>query len=670
MSRKIKWGILATGAIAHAFARGLATSRTGTLVAVGSRTRDKAEAFGAKYNLSNCHPTYDALLEDKEVEAIYISTPHPQHAEWAIKAMEHGKHVLVEKPIGINQYEAQAMIEAAVANRVFLMEAYMYRCHPQTLKLAQLLREKAIGDVRVIQVSFSFHAGDNPAGRIWNNALGGGGILDVGGYTTSFARLIAGAALGRPFADPLSVTGTGVLHPVTGVDAWAVGTLKFEGNIVATIATGVGVNQENVVRIFGSEGNILIPDPYVCNRDGKSGGKIIVNTRKGGVQETRELTIETPVTSFSHEADVVGNAIMAGQQQAEPMSWDDTLGNIQTQDQWRKAIGLVYEAEKPAQYTHTVWRRPLKVRSGNGMEYGNIQHLAKPVARLVMGCDNQETITHAATVYDEYFERGGNAFDTAFVYGRARSEMLGTWMKHRHVRDQVVVIAKGAHTPYCLPGHIKPQLDDQLSWLQCDQADIYMMHRDNPDVPVGEFVVAMNDLVKAGRIKTFGGSNWPVKRIAEANAYAAKNKLQGMSVLSNNLSLAEMVNSVWGGCLHVHDAADRKWLADNQMALLSWSSQARGFFVRGRAHPDKREDAELARCWYSADNFKRLERATQLAEKYQVEPINIALAWVLCQPFQAFALIGPRTLSEIRSTFGALGVKLSPEELRYLNLEE
>jgi predicted dehydrogenase len=343
MSRKIKWGILATGAIAHAFARGLAVSRTGMLVAVGSRSKEKADAFGAEFNVPNRHPTYDELLADKEVEAIYISTPHPQHAEWAIKAMEHGKHVLVEKPIGLNQYEAQAMIEAAVTNKVFLMEAYMYRCHPQTLKLVELLREKVIGDVRVIQATFSFQAGFNADGRVWNNALGGGGILDVGGYTTSFSRLIAGAALGRPFADPVAVTGAGALHPETGVDAWAVATLKFEGDIVASVATGVGVSQENVVRIFGSEGSILLPDPYVCNRAGKSGGKIIISTRKGGV---KEITVESPVTSYAHEADVAGLAIMAGQQQAEPMSWDDTLGNIRTQDQWRNAIGLVYEAEK------------------------------------------------------------------------------------------------------------------------------------------------------------------------------------------------------------------------------------------------------------------------------------------------------------------------------------
>jgi predicted dehydrogenase len=240
MSEKIRWGLLATGAIAEAFARGVKTSETGELVAVGSRTLGKAEAFGARFEISRCHGSYEELLADAEVDAVYVSTPHPQHAEWTIKAAEAGKHVLVEKPIGLNRYEAQAMFSAARENGVFLMEAYMYRCHPQTQRLVELLREQVIGQVSVIQATFSFQAGFDAQSRLWSNALAGGGIMDVGGYTTSIARLVAGAAQGKPFCDPISVTGAGHLHPETGVDAWAVGVLKFPGGIVASIATGVG----------------------------------------------------------------------------------------------------------------------------------------------------------------------------------------------------------------------------------------------------------------------------------------------------------------------------------------------------------------------------------------------------------------------------------------------
>jgi predicted dehydrogenase/aryl-alcohol dehydrogenase-like predicted oxidoreductase len=670
MSDKIRWGLLATGAIAKAFARGVQSSQTGTLTAVGSRSLEKAQAFGAAFGIGRCHGSYEALLADPDVEAVYISTPHPLHAEWTIKAAEAGKHVLVEKPVALNQYEAQAMIEAATANQVFLMEAYMYRCHPQTARLVELLRQKIIGEVRMIQATFSFQAGFDPAGRIWNNALAGGGIMDVGGYTTSIARLVAGAALGQPFADPLSVTGAGHLHPQTGVDAWAAATLKFPAGMVAMLATGVGVNQENVLRIFGSEGNIFLPNPFAAAREGAMAGKIMVH-RKG--EAVQEIVADAPVTSFSLEADVCGRAIRAGRREAEApaMSWADTLGNIRAQDAWRAAVGLTYEAEKPENIRPvTVANRPLSIRAAHPMPQGRIPGLDKGVARLIMGVDNQNTLPHAQIMFDDYFERGGNAFDTAWIYGENRSRLLGRWIRSRDVRAQIVIIAKGAHTPRCDPQAITEQLIQQLDWLGTDYADIYMLHRDNPAIPVGRFIDVLNENVRAGRIRIFGGSNWTLERVKQANAYARRKGLQGFSVLSNNLALAEMVKPVWGGCLDVHAAAARAWLKRSGLALLPWSSQARGFFVPSLAQPGLRNDPSLVQSWYSDDNFKRQARAIELAARYNVEPINIALAWVLGQAFPTFPLIGPRQLSELRSCQAALDVHLTPREMKYLNLED
>jgi len=670
MSDKVRWGLLATGAIAKAFARGVKASETGELVSVGSRSPEKADAFGTEFGIDTCHGTYRELLDDPNVEAVYVSTPHPFHAEWSIKAAEAGKHVLVEKPIGLNQYEAQAMMNAAAENNVFLMEAYMYRCHPQTARLVELLREGAIGEVRVIKATFSFHAGFNAESRLWKNALAGGGIMDVGGYTTSIARLVAGAASGKPVAEPATVTGAGYLEPQTGVDAYALGTLTFPGGVLASIATGVGVNQENCLRVFGSEGSIHVPNPYAAARDGAMPGRIVVN-RRG--EKPREIEIDSPVTSYAHEADVCGRAIRAGrlEPEAPAMTWADTLGNIRAQDSWRSAIGLTYEAEKPENLTSvTVANRPLEVRSSSPIPKGRIEHLDKPVSRLVMGVDNQVAMPHAAAIFDDYFERGGNTFDTGYVYGELKSRLLGQWIAARGVRDQVAIIAKGAHTPKCNPADMTSQLLEQLEWFGTDHADIYFLHRDNPDVPVGEFVDALNEHVRAGRIKAFGGSNWALERVEEANAYAKAAGLQSFSAVSNNLSLAEMVKPVWRGCIHVHDAPSRAWLEERQMALMPWSSQARGFFVPGRAHPDKREDQQLVNSWYSEDNFSRQARAVELAEKYNVEPINIGLAWVLCQPFPTFPLVGPRTIAETRSCMGALKVELSPEEMKYLNLED
>src|SRR5688500_17337334 len=132
METKLRWGLLASGRIANAFAKGVLASRTGKLVAVGSRSQEKADEFAAQYDIPNCHGSYEALLADPEVDAVYISTPHPGHAEWAIKAAEAGNHILCVKPITMNAGEAMAVVEAARQNDVFLMEAFMYRCHPQT----------------------------------------------------------------------------------------------------------------------------------------------------------------------------------------------------------------------------------------------------------------------------------------------------------------------------------------------------------------------------------------------------------------------------------------------------------------------------------------------------------------------------------------------------------
>jgi len=278
MDRKLKWGILGTGAIAKAFAQGLAQSKTGTLVAVGSRSQESADRFGEQFHIENRHPSYQALLDDPQVEAIYIATPHPMHAEWAIKGAEAKKHLLVEKPIGVNHAEAMAIIEAARENDVFLMEAFMYRCHPQTQKLVELLRDKTIGDVRVIQATFSFHwpIPFNDTSRLTSNALAGGGILDVGCYPVSMARLIAGVAGGKDFAEPIEFKAVGVLGP-SGVDHYTTASVKFPGDIIAQLSTGVQVNQESAVRIFGTEGSIHIPQPWVPARDG---GTVVINVHK------------------------------------------------------------------------------------------------------------------------------------------------------------------------------------------------------------------------------------------------------------------------------------------------------------------------------------------------------------------------------------------------------
>jgi predicted dehydrogenase/aryl-alcohol dehydrogenase-like predicted oxidoreductase len=666
-AEKLQWGIIGTGGIARAFAHGVKRSHSGALAAVASRARETAEKFARETEIPRAHASYDALLDDPTVQAVYVATPHPLHAEWAIRAADAGKHVLVEKPIGMNHAEAMRIVEAAVANDVFLMEAFMYRCHPQVRRLVELIRDRAIGDVRVIHATFSFHWPKTPdlSSRLLNHTLGGGGILDVGCYCTSIARLIAGAALGNDFADPIDVKAVGHIGAASRVDEWAVASLKFPSGIVAQLACGVQCRQESVVRVDGSEGSLYLPHPFVPAKE--PGATKIVVTRHDG-SPPREIVLEDVESVYALEADTVARHVE--KRQAPEMSWNDSLGNMKALDKWRAQIGLTYDLETPDHFPRatTAPRRLASSRNAQPlpMKFGHVPGVNKSISRLIMGCDNQPNFPHAAAMFDDFFARGGNAFDTAWLYHAGHQErLLGQWVKLRDVREQVVLIVKGGHTPCCNPIDVTTQLIESLERLGTDHADVYLLHRDNPLIPAGEFVDVLDEHARAGRIGAFGGSNWTTARVDAANEYAKRNGRRAFAVLSNQFSLARMVEAPWAGCFSAGDDESRAWLARTQMPLLAWSSQAQGFFATDpvTASPN------AVRCWHAEDNFRRLERVRELARKRGVHPTNVALAYVLHQPFPTFALIGPRQLSETRTTWQALGVELSAEEVRWLNFE-
>ena len=339
MTNPLRWGILATGNIARAFAQGLQHSTTGKLVAVGSRSRESAERFGAEFGLSAdaCHPTYEALLADEQVQAIYLSNPHPGHAEWSIKCAGAGKHILCEKPLAMNAAEAETVVAAARQHGVFMMEAFMYRCHPQTVGLAKLVRENAIGRVRMIQATFSFRAPMNPRSRLFDPALGGGGILDVGCYPVSISRLIAGAANGQAFVDPLEFSAVGQIGE-TGVDIYTSAIARFPGEILAQLSCGLQVTQDNSVRIYGEDGWIHMPTPFAPSRDG---GDTRIFLHRPKQEAPEEIVFSTPANRTAYlytlEADHV--AAHLEKREAPAMRWEDSLGNMRTLDRWRAAIG-------------------------------------------------------------------------------------------------------------------------------------------------------------------------------------------------------------------------------------------------------------------------------------------------------------------------------------------
>lgn len=656
MVNPVRWAVLGPGNIARRFATQLPASTYGTLVAVGSSDAARARAFAEE--LAGTHGelrtgTYEQILADAEVDAVYISTVHTTHAALTIAALAAGKHVLCEKPLAPNHAQAMAMVDAATTSGNVLLEAYMYRFHPQTARVLELVATGAIGELRHVDAAFAFATGATE-GRLFDPDLAGGGILDVGGYPVSYARAIAGAAAGRSFVDPVEVHAAGTVED--GVDTWAVADLVFPGGSTATVRTGVRLADVGL-SIYGSAGYIRLQNPWTMAED-----NVLTLAVVGQDPVTETLDGHQP---YALEADALAEAI--GRGEVPQMSHDDSLGTLRVLDEWRSQIRLAYPFERDEAAIPTVSGAPLRF-GREQMRYGRIPGVDKDISRVVMGCDNQLTLPHAAAMFDHFAQAGGTAFDTAFIYGGGRMEtLLGRWLATRGVREEVVVIAKGAHTPHCNPDALSSQLLTSLERLGIEGADVYMMHRDNPEIPVGEFVDVLDEHARAGRIGVFGGSNWTIERFEEANAYADANGRQGFSVLSNHFGLAEAYDVPWAGCMHATDPASKAWLTRTGTPLLPWSSQARGFFAR--ADPQDRSDAELARCYYSDDNFERLRRARELAGALGVHPTAIALAFVLHQPFPTFPLIGPRTIAETRSSLAAVALDLTPGQVDYLDLQ-
>lgn len=319
------------------------------------------------------------------------------------------------------------------------------------------------------------------------------------------------------------------------------------------------------------------------------------------------------------------------------------------------------------------------------MHYSTIPGSTKPVARLILGTmiiSSQEQ-ERSFALLDAVFEMGGNALDTAHGYAGGNSERgIGQWMKARGNREQVVIITKGCHhnadRKRVTPFDMAADLHDSLARLQTDYVDVYLLHRDDPSLPVGPIVDALNVYWRAGKIRAFGGSNWTHERIQAANDYAAAHDLQPFTASSPNYGLAEQVHDPWGpGCVTLsgpQNAAARAWYQGNQMPVLAYSSLGRGFFS-GRIAPDDPEGAKAildraALTAYAHDvNFRRLERATTLAAQKGVTVPQIALAYTLGAPLEVYPIIGAANREELAANLVALDLALSDEERAWLNLE-
>lgn len=320
------------------------------------------------------------------------------------------------------------------------------------------------------------------------------------------------------------------------------------------------------------------------------------------------------------------------------------------------------------------------------MDYGTIPGVTKPVSRLAQGTAtdfNPGDPPGAFALLDMAMAHGINTFDQAHVYGEARSRLLGQWVRERGAREQVVILAKGAHhnseRRRVTPADIRADLHDALTWIGTDYVDLFVLHRDDPAVPVGPIVDVLNTLHKEGKVGAFGGSNWSYERIREANDYAQARGLIPFAVSSPNFSLAEQVEEPWLNCVSIsgpQGEAARQWYAQSQVALMTWSSLAGGFFS-GRFHrdnldtfPESDSFARLAiRCYGCEQNFQRLDRTRELAVQKGKTVPQIALAFVLNQPLNIFALISCANNEMFDANTSALDIKLTPQEMAYLDLK-
>ncbi|MCI3922296.1 aldo/keto reductase [Paenibacillus sp. TRM 82003] len=297
--------------------------------------------------------------------------------------------------------------------------------------------------------------------------------------------------------------------------------------------------------------------------------------------------------------------------------------------------------------------------------------LKRDVSRLILGTDyfKPELMDRIGPIMDEYVALGGNTLDTAKIYAGGESEKaIGMWLRERGNRESINIWTKGAHHDADGPRVNRQAIYDDLmvslDQLQVDYVDLYALHRDDPNVEVAPILEALNEHIEAGRMQAIGASNWSWRRLEEANAYASSHGLVGFTFSSPNFSLARANEPFWSGCVSVDDET-WAWHNESKLPLLSWSSQARGFFS-GRFTPEDRSNADLVRVFYSEANWARQRRAIELAEKKGVTGIQIALAYVLNQPFPTCALIGPGNTEELRSCRDASELALSAEEIAWL----
>ncbi|UCH84338.1 MAG: Gfo/Idh/MocA family oxidoreductase [Candidatus Latescibacterota bacterium] len=327
MMRTIRWGILGPGAISRKFVVDLKTVHGTDIIAVGSRSQDRATQFASEFDIPRVHASYDALADDGQVDAIYVGTPHTFHKEHTILCLRHGKHVLCEKPFAINAVEAAEMVQVAKEHRCVLMEAMMTRHLPAMVKVRELIADGAIGEVRMITAGFGFRAEFDPKSRLFDPALGAGALLDLGVYPLSLAFMLLG--------EPATIDARARLGE-TGVDEEAAVLFGYPDGALAVLTMAIRLDIPREAYILGTRGRIKIwPRWWVPSR--------ISLKKPGGDEQILDLPFKGG--GYAHEAEAFMDVIRSGRLESEVMSLDESLSIMRTMDTIRAQWGLRYPVE-------------------------------------------------------------------------------------------------------------------------------------------------------------------------------------------------------------------------------------------------------------------------------------------------------------------------------------
>ena len=329
MEKKIRWGIVGTGGIAHKFAKGLSVLPDAKITAVSSRSKESAEKFGIEFNVPNRHIGAESIACDKDVDVVYIATPHPMHKNETISCLEGGKAVLCEKPFAMNILEVMQMITCAKKNKLFLMEAMWMYFFPAMEKVRELVFGGAIGEIRLVQSNICFRCEWNPENRWLNPQLGGGALLDTGIYDIALAQMIYGK-------EPIRISSMAHIGQ-TGVDEQSSMIFGYENGAMAVLTCAVRTSAVNEATIYGTNGFIRIPNMF-WHPD-----RIIVKT---GQDEEKEISFNRLGNGYGYEAAEVMRCLRNGEIESPVMPLDTSISFMRTMDKIRRQWNLVYPMEK------------------------------------------------------------------------------------------------------------------------------------------------------------------------------------------------------------------------------------------------------------------------------------------------------------------------------------